>query len=58
MDGPQQIVEAFPWEEPPRYLLRDRDGICGEYFRRRVTNMDIGEVVIAARSPWQNPYVK
>ena len=25
----QQIVEAFPWETAPRYLLRDRDGIYG-----------------------------
>jgi transposase InsO family protein len=52
----QQIVETFPWDEAPRYLLRDRDGIYGEHFRRRVRNMGIEEVVIAARSPWQNPY--
>ncbi|MCK4415307.1 MAG: integrase core domain-containing protein [Candidatus Eisenbacteria sp.] len=54
----QQIVEAFPWEEAPRYLLRDRDGIYGEHFRRRVRNMGIEQVVIASRSPWQNPYVE
>ena len=51
----QQIVEAFPFDEKPRFLLRDRDQICGTYFRRRVTNMGIEEVIIAPRSPWQNP---
>jgi transposase InsO family protein len=54
----QQIVEAFPWGEVPRYLLRDRDGIYGAHFRRRLKNIGIEEVVIARRSPWQNPYVE
>jgi transposase InsO family protein len=53
----QQIVEAFPADgTEPRYLLRDRDSIYGDYFRRRVKNMGIKEVLIAPRSPWQNPY--
>ena len=54
----QQIVEAFPFEEAPRFLLRDRDGIYGQDFRDRVKNMDIEEVITAPRSPWQNPYVE
>jgi putative transposase len=54
----QQIVEAFPWGETPRFLLRDRDHIYGEYFSRRVENMGIEQVVIAAQSPWQNPFVE
>jgi transposase InsO family protein len=54
----QQIVEAFPWDSAPRFLLRDRDAIYGEYFCRRVKNMGIDQVVIAARSPWQNPYAE
>ena len=54
----QQIVEAFPFDEAPRYLLRDRDQIYGEYFRQRVKNMGIEEVVIAPQSPWQNPYAE
>jgi putative transposase len=54
----QQIVDAFPWDEAPRYLLRDRDRIYGTSFRRRVRNMGIEEVLIAPRSPWQNPYVE
>jgi len=52
----QQIVEAFPFDEAPRFLLRDRDSIYGEFFRQRVKHMDIEEVVCAPRSPWQNPY--
>ncbi len=54
----QQIIEAFPWDEAPLFLLRDRDGIYSEYFSRRVKNMGIEEVVTAARSPWQNPFVE
>ena len=52
----QQIVEAFPWETAPRYLLRDRDAIYSVAFQHRVQNMGIEEVKIAPRSPWQNPY--
>ena len=54
----QQIVEAFPFEEVPRFLLRDRDGIYGPYFRDRVEHMGIEEVPIAPRHPWQNPYAE
>jgi transposase InsO family protein len=54
----QQIVEAFPFDEAPRYLLRDRDGIYGAHFQQRVQNMGIEDVGIAPRSPWQNPYVE
>ena len=52
------MVEAFPWDTAPRYLLRDRDGIYGGQFRSRVRGMGIEEVLTAARSPWQNPYVE
>ena len=54
----QQVVDAFPWDDVPRYLLRDRDRIYGGSFRQRVRNIGIEEVVIAPRSPWQNPYVE
>ena len=54
----QQIVEAFPWSKPPRYLLRDRDSVYGAQFRRRVQSLGIEEVLTAPRSPWQNPYVE
>lgn len=54
----QQIVEAFPEQTAPRFLIRDRDGIYGAFFRQRIENMDIEEIVTARRSPWQNPYVE
>ena len=54
----QQVVEAFPFDAAPRYLIRDRASIYGEWFRRRTKNMGIEEVVIAPRSPWQTPYVE
>ncbi len=54
----QQVVEAFPEDHAPRFLIRDRDSIYGAFFRRRVKHMGIEEVVIAYRSPWQNPFVE
>ena len=54
----QQIVEAFPEDTAPRYMVRDRDGIYGEHFRSRVEGMGIEEIRIAPKSPWQNCYVE
>jgi transposase InsO family protein len=54
----QQMVEAFPWDEAPRYLLRDRDKVYDTRLRRRVRSLGIEEVLAAPRSPWQNPYVE
>ena len=54
----QQIVEAFPWDTAPRYLLRDRDGIYGDDFTSRVEHMGIRQVKTAPRPPWQNPFVE
>jgi len=39
-------------------LLRDRDAVYGTHFRRRVAGFQVTEVLIAPRSPWQNPYVE
>jgi putative transposase len=54
----QQMREAFPWDDAPRYLLRDRDGIFGEDFVDRVKAMGIKQVLSAPRSPWQRAYVE
>ena len=54
----QQMLEAFPFDTAPRYLLRDRDGIYGQEFRDQVTVMNIKEVLAAPRSPWQRAYVE
>ena len=54
----QQLREAFPFEQLPRYLLRDRDTIFGQDFRERVRDMGIEEVLSTPRSPWQRAYVE
>lgn len=54
----RQITEAFPWDEVPRYLIRDRDGVYGYVVRRRLRAMGIRDRPIAPRSPWQNGHVE
>jgi putative transposase len=54
----QQIVDAFPDDTAPAYLLHDRDRVYGDRFRQRVENMRIRQVVTAAHSPWQNPFAE
>jgi len=50
----RQITEAFPWNEAPRYLIRDRDRIYGSVVRRRLRAMGIRDRPTAPASPWQN----
>jgi putative transposase len=52
----QQIVEAFPFDSAPKYLLRDRDRTYGCDFRKQIAVMGIKEVLSAPRSPWQRAY--
>ena len=54
----QQLVNAFPDDTSPKYLLRDRDSIYGSVFVQRVKGMGIQQTLTAARSPWQNPFVE
>ena len=54
----RQITEAFPWNEAPRYLIRDRDGVFGAIVRRRLRTMGIRDKPIAPASPWQNAYAE
>ena len=54
----QQIVDAFPNESAPAYLLRDRDRVYGHQFRPRLKGMGIEEVLTAPHSPWQNPFAE
>jgi len=54
----QQLVEAFPFDTAPRYVLRDGDGIYGDRVRRRIDSLGIDEVITAPASPWQNAYVE
>ncbi len=54
----EQIIEAFPFDLAPKYLVRDRDGIYGTQFRKRVRSMGIEEVLTAPRNPWRNAFVE
>src|ERR1700724_1380344 len=50
----RQITEAFPWDEAPHYLIRDRDRIYGSVVTRRLRAMGIRDKPTAPASPWQN----
>ena len=54
----QQIIEAFPWDAAPRYLVRDRDAVYGPVVRKRLRALGIRDRPTAPRSPWQNAYVE
>src|ERR1700674_3087792 len=54
----RQIVEAFPWDEAPEYLVRDRDAVYGEVVKQRLRGLGIRDRPTAPRSPWQNAYVE
>jgi transposase InsO family protein len=53
-----QITEACGWEQPPCYLIRDRDGAYGEVFKRKLRSMGIRDRPTSPRSPWQNGYAE
>jgi transposase InsO family protein len=54
----RQITEAFPWNEAPRYLIRDRDQVYGVAVRHRLRAMGIRDKPIAPGSPWQNSFAE
>ena len=54
----RQITEAFPWNEAPSFLIRDRDGAYGANVTRRLRAMGIRDKPIAPGSPWQNGYAE
>jgi transposase InsO family protein len=54
----RQITEAFPWEQAPQYLIRDRDTSYGHAVTRRLAAIGIRDRPSARRSPWQNGHVE
>ena len=54
----RQITEAFPWNETPRYMIRDRDRIYGAVVTRRLRAMGIRDKPTAPASPWQNGFAE
>jgi transposase InsO family protein len=53
-----QVTEACGWEQAPRYLIRDRDGVYSEVFIRRLRSIGIRDRPTSPRSPWQNGYAE
>ena len=54
----RQLSEAFPWNEAPQYVIRDRDCIYGTVVTRRLCAMGIRDKPIAPASPWQNGFAE
>ena len=54
----RQLTEACGWEPVPRYIIRDRDSVYGEIFKRRLRAMGIRDRPTAPRSPWQNGHTE
>jgi transposase InsO family protein len=54
----RQITEAFPWNETPRYIIRDRDSVFGHLLQKRLRAMGIRDRPVAPGSPWQNGHVE
>ena len=54
----RQLTEAFPWNEAPQYVIRDRDCIYGTVVTRRLRAMGIRDKPIAPASPWQNGFAE
>src|SRR5258708_18479659 len=52
----RQLTEAYGWQQPPRYIVRDRDCVYGAVVIQRVRAMGIRDRPISPRSPWQNGY--
>ena len=54
----RQVTDAFPWDEAPDYLIRDRDGSYGQAVAKRLAAMGIRDHPTAPRSPWQNGHAE
>lgn len=53
----QQLREAFPWDQAPRFLVRDRDHAF-DGWADTAKAMGIDQILTTPRSPWQNGYVE
>ena len=54
----RQIIDAFPWDEAPEYMIRDRDGCYGQAVTKRLAAMGIRDHPTPRRSPWQNGHAE
>jgi transposase InsO family protein len=53
-----QVTEAFPWDEAPGHLIRDRDAAFGPAYTRRIRTVRIRDHPTALRSPCQNGHAE
>ena len=54
----RQLIQAFPWDTAPKYLLRDQDSIYGPEVQRAAHNLGCEQIRTSPHSPWQNPFVE
>jgi len=54
----EQVVAAGAGIPVPAYVLRDRDGVYVHLFGRACAALGLREILIAPRSPWQNPFAE
>jgi len=54
----RQLTEAFPWNDAPKHLIRDRDRIYGTIVTSRLRAMGIRDRPTASASPWQNGFAE
>jgi hypothetical protein len=54
----QQLRNAFCDEQPPKFLLRDRDTKFGDTFTESVFALGMEPLLTAYKSPWQNGYAE
>src|SRR5215472_16785434 len=52
----RQLTEAYGWQQPPQYIVRDRDFVYGAVVIQRLRALGIRDRPISPRSPWQNGY--
>jgi putative transposase len=54
----RQLIEATPWGQKPRHLLRDHDAIYGRDFRERARRIGMDAIATPVRSARANAIVK
>jgi transposase InsO family protein len=54
----RQLIEATPWGQKPRHLLRDHDAVYGRDFRQRARRIGIDAIATPVASPRANAIVE
>jgi putative transposase len=54
----RQLIEATPWANKPRHLLRDHDAVYGRDFRQRARRIGIDAIATPIASPRANAIIE